>query len=112
MNHPFSLTAEKLKALTSKLNMCTYNAVFGRTLEERQRSTSDAQALGLEIDYVLSQACDAIVSLDSFMKGPRQGFGLLAAANEFIQAVETPRGAVDMAGPMQSTSCTAMPSPR
>lgn len=91
MPNPFEATAQKLKALRDKLNLNTYTAVFGHTVEQRQQATAAATRLANEMEGVMEgawyDATKIVASAGS--TSPSHG-GVLAALDRFLQAIEEP----------------------
>lgn len=110
MPNPFEQTAQKLKALRDKLNINTYTAVFGHTIEQRQQATTEATRLANEIEGVMEgawyDATKIVASAGS--TSPHQG-GVLAALDRFLQAVEEPLVTKMQAG-SQASPCSAAAS--
>jgi hypothetical protein len=114
VNHPFSSVADELKTLVHKLNACTYEAVFARTVDERQRATSQAVVLQQEVGQVFDQAYEAANLVAGFMRRPHDG-RLMNEVARFVQLVDEQQaagyGSKMQAGSQDgATPCTAMPS--
>ncbi len=87
MEHPFSTVAFELKALTHKLNACTYQAVFGRSIAERQQGSTAAVAIHEQLERVFTRTYEAAGRVADFMHGPASG-GLQDSVESFIRLVE------------------------
>jgi hypothetical protein len=105
MPHPFAPIAAELKTLQHKLYSCTYEAVFGRTIEVRQRATTDAVALADNIEKVFMRAAETASQVATFM---RVNGGLMQSVTGFISLVEqeSQPALASAVGPMGSCSNT------
>lgn len=103
--NPFNQTAQKLQVLRDKLNYNTYTALFGRTVEERQRAASEATSLTKQIEAVLGEAFTVAGEVAKFANSPLSDGGLYRALDNFLAFIENPT-------PLQAQSppCTAMQS--
>ncbi|WP_210521598.1 hypothetical protein [Hymenobacter terricola] len=106
MEHPFAPTVTELKALRAKLNYLTYQALFGKKLEDRQEATAQAMAMHDKIEAALTTAWNTATIVTDFVRSPQSYGGLFDTLTQFIDLVEAPVGA---SATQKSPGCTAMP---
>ncbi len=87
---PFAQTKQKLEALRDKLNYNTYTALFGRTVDERQRAATEAATLNKQIESALGEAFDIAGQVASFASSPLSNGGLYSALDNFLSFMENP----------------------
>lgn len=87
MSHPFASVAGELKALQHKLNLDTYEALFGRTALDRQRAHANALTTKDTIAKLFDQTAELVDKVGAFMRGPANS-GLLSSIEEFIELIE------------------------